>query len=365
MGGRKLPEGLGVGRSEVHMLDPMSTNLIADEGKYNIARWKPTTTEQVRELAEQIVQKAEERGLKDHGQLQPVKVRKISVNEYAISAGFTRYKALRLINTHPDLRKRLNLEKGEVYPLRCEISNQNENDALLDNIDENLVRIDATDMDRSNIVAVLGARGWTDKQIAERFRWTPNWVGQLKKLQLLDESHQQLVHEGVMGVVTAIDLTDLPSEERDALIEMAANESRGKSGKINGQVVRAAKRDKVTEKAEADGTEVSHTVSRSMREMRTFFEQQGGVDSGNYDVVQNVFHKLLDFSKGKCGPKAVLNSLNALVETDFDLNIETPENEKVEKKEKVKTEKAKTEKPKADKPAAPEQPVETKAETAA
>lgn len=309
---RQFPAGLNTGRSDVFNLDPNSESLIVDEKRFNVARWEPTTPAEVRDLAEKIVKKAEEKGLKEHGQLQPIKVRKLSKTEYAVAAGFTRTKALILINTEEEFRKRLGLKKDEVYPLRAEISNQNEDDALLDNIDENLVRVDASDMDKANVVAVLGSRGWSDAAIAERFGWSANWIGQLKKLHNLDKPHQKLVHEGTLGVQAAIDLTDVNPDERQEIIDNAKNSN----GKVNGQKVRAAKRDKAIEQAEKNGTTPSSTVSRSMKELRKFFEAQADEATGNPVLVQKLMQKLLDYTHGKCGDRAVMNAVNNLGNAD-------------------------------------------------
>lgn len=310
---RKFPEGLSTGRSDVHNFDPHSESLIVDEKRYNVARWQPTTPAQVRALAEMIVQKAEERGLKSHGQLQPVKVRKLSATQYAVSAGFTRTKALQLINQDADFRARLNLKDDEVYPLRVEVEAQAEEQALLDNIDENLHRYDATAMDKANVVAVLVAKGWSDKRIAERFNWTPNWVGQLKKLQNLEPEYQKLVHQGDLPVQAAIDLTDVHPDERQEIVENAKREN----GKVNGQAVRAAKREKVIEEAEKKGEEPTQKVARSMKELRKFFEQQSSPDNGGYDVACKFFKKLLDYTQGKCSERAVIKAVNDMIETEY------------------------------------------------
>lgn len=306
---RKFPGGLSTGRSDVFHLDANSGSLIVDEKRFNVARWEPTTPAEVRELAESIVQKAEEKGLKEHGQLQPVKVRKLSATEYAVSAGFTRTKAIRLINADADFRQRLGLKPDEVYPLRAEVYNQNEDDAILDNIDENFQRFNASPMDKANVVAVLAARGWSDKRIAERFKWTANWIGQLKKLQSLDVPHQKLVHNGTLPIQAAIDLTDLNPDERESVIEAAKSEN----GKVNGQKVRSAKRDQAIQRAEQTGTAVTTKVSRSMKELRNFFGTQANPDTGNHELVQKMFGKLIDYSTGKCGERAVMNVINEMI----------------------------------------------------
>ena len=319
---RKFPAGLSTGRSDVFNLDPLSESLIVDEKRFNVARWEPTTPAQVRDLAEKIVKKPEEHGPKNHRQLLPIMVRRPPTAAYSVAAGFTRTTAIRLINQDADFRKRLGLKDGEVYPLRAEITNQAEDDALLDNIDENLHRIDASAMDKANVVAVLAARGWSDKQVADRFNWTANWIGQLKKLQNLDKAHQKLVHQGVLGVQAAIDLTDINPDERDEVLDSAIKESRGNGGKANGQTIRAAKRDKAIEQAEKNGTTPAQTVGRSMKDLRRFFEEQASADAGGYDVARKFFKKMLDYTHGKCSERTVLNAVNEMIETEYEITVE-------------------------------------------
>lgn len=315
---RQLPGDLGQGRGgDVHLLNPLSDNLVVDEKKFNSSRFEPVTPAGVRALAEMIVVKAEETD--KHGQLQAVVVRKLDKETYTLSAGFTRYKALRLINEDEGFRQRLGLAKGETYPLRCEIKRQNEDDALMDNMDENLVRNELSPMDKAKCVATFVAKGWTHSDISKRFPrlGTANWCGQLEKLFELDKPLQMMVHKNELGVQAAIDLTDIPVDDRGEVLDQARAEARGKQT-VNGATIRSAKRDKAIERAEKTGEEVTGTKPRSIRELRKFLEEQSDKATGHPEEVRKLYAAFLGFVNGKKSERQVSNAVDKVADTMFE-----------------------------------------------
>jgi hypothetical protein len=178
----------------------------------------------------------------------------------------------------------------------------------------------------------------TDVQIAKVYGWKSSVkVGRLHKLLQLEAAERALVHEGKMGVQGAIDLLDLPADQRKAAVEAATD---GK-GKVSGAKIVDAIRDNQLagqddapeldpndpfasilnddNKAPAndDGDQTDEDGQkyrpRNRRQLVKFFAS----DEYEHDPAVERFNKdFVKYAEGKLTDKQMMNALYRLLNTD-------------------------------------------------
>ena len=144
------------------------------------------------------------------------------LNRVKLAWGFTRTAAARLIvqgftfhhadGTTEDC-------KNPEFVLLSAIKNQDEDDAFLGNLTENLVRNDLSVIDHARNQEKLRTQmNWDDAAIANFYHCSVSLVNRNKKLLNLSRAHKMLVHTDKLPVTAALDLLEYPEEQRDALV---------------------------------------------------------------------------------------------------------------------------------------------------
>jgi ParB/RepB/Spo0J family partition protein len=164
----------------------------------------------VRELAEDIV---------NHGQIQPIEIRRLADDVYSPVSGYTRCAAILLINSDPELRALAKLGEDDIFPIKCVTTRANEKESFLRSLAENRERNDTSPIDDAHAQHKMRERfGMSNVEIAKVFRCTPAWISELANLLDLDDDQQRLVHDKVLSSRNAIDLTRLMPDQRRELI---------------------------------------------------------------------------------------------------------------------------------------------------
>lgn len=208
-------------------------------------RRKPPSDEQIVEMAVSML---------DHGQREPVECRKVNDKRLQLNLGFTRTAAARLIRDGFDYTDPITGEtthrKDEQFMLKVVLSDSNDKDAFVHNIVENQHRNATSAIDDAHNQRRLRENyGYSDAEITKLFRYKdPNKVGRLRRLLALPDSVQDLVHYEKLTVQAALDLLDLPTDEMDAALAAATDES---TGNIVGTKVREIVREASLAKHEA------------------------------------------------------------------------------------------------------------------
>lgn len=187
-------------RNKLLMIAP--EEIIVDPSS-NFGRWESSHDEATIE--------ARMKSFEAQGQITPVIIRQVTgSNKVHLVAGYCRHAAAMLYNrVHPTPMK-----------LACMLQDMNEEEALLKNIEENEERKETTAMDKASAHRVLRDRlGWTDAQIAEKYRLSAGYVGQLKKLLLLSREIQKKVHLREISISDALALADLTPEEQKEVLD--------------------------------------------------------------------------------------------------------------------------------------------------
>lgn len=192
------------------------------------------------------------------GQLEPVQVRKVD-GKPTLILGFLRWKAALAYNLkHPESPMRL----------KCVLVNVNSEEALVRNVTENRERENLTCMDLAFSQRIFReVHGWTDARIAEFYRVSEPYVGQLKKLLSLPRDLQEKVHRKTLPFETALSLADLPEkEQREVVAELESVTAPG--AKLSSKAGRKA----VRQRKQKNGKK----LARSMSEVRDFFHDLSG-----------------------------------------------------------------------------------------
>lgn len=221
----KISAGDDVKRGDLFFVDPFQVEVKEDLR----GRCQPPCEDSVKNLAVSMLQ---------HGQLQAVVARRVENNRLLLTAGFTRCAAARLIRTgftHQDEHGENQDYKDEEFKLKVTVSDCNDEQAFVRNVVENAHRKQTSPLDDAiNQEKMRDRYGMTDTEISRVYGWKSSVkVGKLKKLLQLNKTAQQLVHDGNMGVQTAIDLLDLPEDQRDKAIADATNAK----GKVSGSEI--------------------------------------------------------------------------------------------------------------------------------
>lgn len=227
------------------------------------------------------------------GQLQPCRVRRLADKTVELFFGFTRYQAVKWINDNQGLQGDQRL-KLKVIVTEC-----NDLDAFLQNIDENNIRNTTTAVDDAyNQRRLRDTFGFTETQIAERYNCTVAWVAQLKRLLLLAPDIQARIGQG-MSTSAALQLCDLSEDEQRKVLAVADEA---------GTTLKATE----VKKAKRASTTAGGDHSRSMREVKGFFEALNGPSE---DEPVRLFAKsVISYLAGKTSDKAFENAIHRLRE---------------------------------------------------
>jgi ParB-like chromosome segregation protein Spo0J len=216
-----------------------------------------------------------------------------------VVSGFTRTRAVQLINTDPELRTRAGLKDGEVYPLLAIVANINEEESLIANIVENSQRNATSPIDDAHNHERLRTLGWKDHKIAELYQRSLSSILWLQRLLTLERKYQEMVHRGEMSVTAAVDLLDLPPEQRATA--MATVEPGANKREIT-QRVRDAKR------------EGGVVTKRSIGEVRKFLAGATG-DEVQYDNphTRSVLGAFYRYVQGETNEDVLLDELATIL----------------------------------------------------
>jgi len=254
------------------------------------------------------------------GQLQAVVCRRDEQNRPVLVAGFTRTAACRLIRTGFQF-------EGQDYHdpefrLQFTLTDCNDAEAFRRNIVENCHRNATTPIDDAhNQRRLRDAYGLNDSEIAKLYEVSPNKVCQYKKLLSLSSDEQTLVHIGQLSVATALNLLEVPAEDRAVIVANATTDS----GKVSGAVVRESVRNNILNDNSdplglSDGTptvapEPSKLIPRSMKEVKSWLSST--VDDENTTTeIKNFCEVFLKYIEGRKTTKQLENALKKIEKVD-------------------------------------------------
>ena len=250
-----------------------------------------------------------------HGQLQPVNARRDEQNRLVLVAGFTRTAACRLI------REGFSFDGQDYHSpefrLQLVLSDCNDEEAFERNIVENCHRNETSPIDDAHNQRRLREQfGKNDSEIAHLYEVSPNKVGQFKKLLSLSNAEQNLVHIGQLSVSAALDLLDVPSEARSAIVAAATTDT----GKVSGAVVREAVRDSILNDNNdplgltTTGEVIEAPVKlkpRSMKEVKTWLSETMEEEETTEEI-KNFCQVFLKYIEGRKTTKQLGNALKKM-----------------------------------------------------
>jgi len=234
----------------------------------------------------------------EYGQLQPVTARRDSEKRIVITAGFTRTEAAQLIRTGFEFEGQQ--YQDENFKLQVRIIECNDEDAFKQNVVENAHRNETSPVDDAHNQNRLRTQyNMNDAAISRLYGYTnQNKVGRLRKLLMLSTEQQAMVHKGTLTVKAALELLEVSEEDRSEVLAGATSEEGGVD--VN----------EITEKArEARAARGQHTT-RTIKEIRAFFETAKG-ESLSPDI-REFSKSFLAYLNGKKGAQSLENAIDKL-----------------------------------------------------
>jgi ParB family chromosome partitioning protein len=284
----------------------------------------------------------------EEGQLQPVMVRRLSGDSVELVLGYRRCLAMIEYNKrHPEAPKKL----------KCTMVTCNAEEALRNNIVENIERKDCSVIDHAhNQRRLKEEHNWTDAQIAKLYKMSQGYVSQLRKLLVLPRPVQLLVHTKELPVSTAIKLADLPTEvmeeevrkllsQQEAPVEEseesapeapeAPTESKEETQAPEVKApeapttppkkTRGRKPNKATASINAAAAANGKPVAKTLKDVKFLLE--GLLGCAESEKLRNVSLALLAFIRGRASDTATENLLREILPN---LSIEDDEEEEVD-----------------------------------
>lgn len=246
----------------------------------NRGRIKPRTKEEVRELADSIL---------EFGQRTPVEFRRLADQKLQLVYGYTRYEAICMINTE--------IQPDKPLQLRGEIVTCNEEEAFIHNIVENQHRNATSPIDDAhNQRRLREDHGKNNAEITRLYRCSPNKPGQLEKLLLLSSEDQNRVHDGSLSMRAALDLLEIDPSDRAEL--------ENEEGELDPAKVAEKKR-------ETRAAKGKHTTL-SIKHIRKFLTENKELHLS--PAIRKFCGDTLDWLNGKKGDKAMENAMERLLE---------------------------------------------------
>jgi len=241
------------------------------------------TSEEVRELAESIL---------EHGQRTPVEFRRLEDKTLQLVYGYTRYEAVCLINKE--------LRPDNPLQLRGEIIGCNEEEAFIHNIVENQHRNATSAIDDAhNQRRLREDYGKTNADIVRMYHYkSPNKPGLLEKLLNLSSADQGKVHDGRMSMAQALDILEIPEEERAEVVD--------ETGKVDS--------DKLTEKKREVRAAQGKKTAKTVKHLRKFFTENKTQSLS--PAVRGFCGETLDWLNGKKGDKSMEGAIDRLLNAE-------------------------------------------------
>lgn len=301
----KISAGDDVKRGDMFFVDPFQV-IVKEDLR---GRHKPVTQENIVDMALSLL---------EHGQRQPVECRRVEGNRIQLNLGFTRTNAARLIREGFEYDSAHHQDAE--FKLKVQVVDCNDQEAFVHNVVENAHRNDTSDVDDAHNHNRLRDRyGYSDADIARLYGYKGQVkVGRLRQLLQLEEFILDLVHEGRLPTTGALELLEIPAEDRrlhiDLLLEASSN------GKVRGSDVRTAIRDHILndDGKEDDGKDdkddgespSSAAKPRSMREVRQFFQQW---EEGEEPDLARFSTDFLRWLSGKATDRALDNAMGRIL----------------------------------------------------
>jgi len=223
-------------------------------------------------------------------------VRRIEDHKVQLVAGYGRYTAVKYINTV--------LQPAAPVKLQCKVMDLNPEEAFVRNLVENIERAATTPIDDAHNQRRLREQyGWSEAKIADFYKKSVAYISQLRKTLVLPTEIQQGVAQGSIPLAAALDLAALPAQEQKEAVAEATNPQ---TGKVVAETVRKRVRDR---KIEAGGGK-----SRSIKEVRTFFEELSG--PAESEAVRKLSEALLHFLSGKITDEQMTSALEQYTKSE-------------------------------------------------
>ena len=196
---RTINAGENVKRTDTFFVDPREVLVNWDRN----GRHDTFTPEAIARLAVDM---------EENGQLQPVACRSMPAKRVELIYGFNRLRAaLEIVKRRPDFRLHITVYDGI-----------NERDAFLMNLRENMIRTEVSAIDNGyNVRKLMNQFGFTAQEVAELYKRSTSWVGEVLKLLTLPEDVKDAVADGVLTSSAGLLLTKLPEAEASAVLAEA------------------------------------------------------------------------------------------------------------------------------------------------
>lgn len=267
-----------VGRTDVFHIAPEELILVEEDNSRQVSH----TKEQIESLANSLIGPS--------GQLQPILARRLTgagENKVKVVAGFGRTKAALYVNKV--------LRPDNPIKLLVRVLDMSPEEALVRSIEENIARAETTPIDDAYAQRKLREFGWSEQKIADFYQKSVAYIGQLRKTLELSTDLKQEIIEGNLPISAAITLTEIPEEERAAVVA----EAKDGAGKVNTETINRKVRDRKIEQGKGKG--------RSLKEIKAFFEATTG--PAETLAVRELSKKIVAFIAGKISDKVMTNAL--------------------------------------------------------
>lgn len=240
-------------RTDYYLCDPADIKVDLNENGAN-SRWAPSSDD----FIEQLV-----RSFEQHGQLQPIQVKKAGDGTVRLIAGYNRLQAaLRYNERHP----------SKPMKLQAKVLNCNDEEGFIRSILENRERQDTTPMDDAFNHRTLRERfGYKDKEIAELYGMAPSTVSTLKKLLLLPRELQERVHTKDLAVRAGVELSALPEVDQKMIIRQTVKKG-GKGARVRGRISTENIMEQIRRQAQETGS-LGRIRPRTPQQVVKFFER--------------------------------------------------------------------------------------------
>lgn len=298
----KLDAG-DVGRTDALLISPENIKLGIN------GRWQPHSDSAIHERC---------LSFEEHGQIQEITVRKLPDKTVELVYGYLRHAAALLYNQrHHD----------NPMKLRCRIVDCNQEESFIKNVVENHERQETSPMDDAFAQRRLREEyGWTNVKIAELYHVTQPYISKLAKLLTLSTKIQKQVHARKLSVTAAIELTNLPEAEHDAILATQEplpgtgekNEAREPPEPFkaqeshperNGTPVATAT-EKITARVREKAVEAGGKKGRTLSEVKKFF--LGLIASEENPSLEPIAKLMTRFIEGAIVDKTMVKKLGEL-----------------------------------------------------
>ena len=287
---------------DIYWLDPRDITLQDEDLR---GRKFPPSKSDVKELAESIARTKQE---------QPITCRLDAEGNPILVFGRTRLDAITLINEE--------LDPKNPRKIAVRIVDQDEKSSFLSANEENKRRKATTPVDEAFNHQVMRERfSMKDADIAKDCGVSAAWVSKLKKVIGLPKDVLKQVHEDNLTVSDAVSMADLEPEEQKkiaadaketAATVAAAVPAGAKPGKrpakVVGDATKTAVRAAKAKKAKASGEDVGSVTSRSVREIRAFYDGLAE-QFPDTEVVVDFCKSMSKYCSGKISDKQMENAV--------------------------------------------------------